>query len=71
MTPVTPQAALVNDALRRLADAGSLPIGNMPGQVGIGIAEHFVLHRLAAKANGAVTITRAGRDHLFNLEHAA
>lgn len=70
--PVTPQATLINRKLAHLAGAGTLPIGNQPGQVGIGTAIWAEQCGFARRspALDRVTITQAGRNHLWQ-EQAA
>jgi len=63
--PVQPRAQQINRKLADLAEAGTLKIGNLPGQVGIGTAEYFVMQGRATKDSGRVSITKAGRQHLW------
>lgn len=70
--PVEPRAQQINRKLADLAGTGTLPIGNQPGQVGIGTAIWAEQCGFAKRspALDRVTITQAGRNHLWQ-EQAA
>lgn len=66
--PVQPRAQQINRKLTDLAEAGTLPIGNQPGQVGIGTAIWAEQCGFAKRspALDRVSITQAGRNHLWS-----